>query len=139
MKKEHVPQDDENLAEGEKEIAYAVDENGNYVAVSSAGWAVKNTVMKYNWECINQEVEFARQEVEEGKFSPIHYHMKKNLMDLQLVAEYAGIPKRKVKKHLKPKNFQKLTSDELEKYVKAFKLNSEEELINLPEGESDEN
>jgi hypothetical protein len=127
MKSKDVPQDDANMLQGKfKEPVYSLDENGNYVVVPSVGWDPKNAVMQEAWDNVNEKVEQARQNVLSGKSSPIAYYIEKNIMDVGLVAKYMGIRKWRVKKHLSPKHFAKLSDDMLEKYAKVFSLSKEE-------------
>jgi hypothetical protein len=58
--------------------------------------------------------------------------MEKNIMDLKLLADYAGLPKRKVRRHLKPENFNKLDDNILERYAETFGIGLEM-LRNFPE------
>ena len=132
MKKKDVPQD-EGLMDGRfEDLCYAVDENGKYVQVLSSGWEPKNEAMKQAWEAINEKVEEARQEVLSGRFSPIYFFMVRNMMEVKLLAEYVELPKRKVKRHLKPANFNKLDKDVLVKYAEVFRIDVDR-LINFQE------
>jgi hypothetical protein len=125
MKKKEVPQD-EGLNEGRfEDLCYALDENGNYVAVLSTGWNPKTDAMMQAWEVINEQVELVRQRVISGELSPIAFYMEKNLMDVKLLSDYAGIPKRKVRKHLKPDHFNKLDEETLNKYAETFRISVE--------------
>lgn len=120
MKKKEVPQD-EGLSEGRfQDICYALDENGNYVVVPSEGWKPKTDAMLQAWEVIHEKIELVRQEVLSGKVSPIAYYMEKNIMDLKLLADYVELPKRKVRKHLKPEKFALLDDSILGRYAETF-------------------
>jgi hypothetical protein len=120
MKKKDVPQD-EGLSEGLfEDICYALDENGNYTVVPTTGWQPKTDAMLQAWDVIHEKVEQVRQRVFAGELSPIAYYMEKNIMDVKLLAEYAGLPKRKVRKHLKPGHFDKLDEKVLERYAETF-------------------
>jgi hypothetical protein len=120
MKKKEVPQD-EGLNEGRfEDVCYALDENGNYVPVLSKGWNPKTDALLQAWEVINERVELTRQRVLSGELSPISYYMEKNLMDLKLLSDYVGLPKRKVRKHLKPDRFNKLEEKTLMRYAETF-------------------
>jgi hypothetical protein len=126
MKKKEVPQD-EGLMEGRfEDVNYALDENGNYVAVLSKGWAPKNDAMLQAWDVIHEKVEQVRQEVVAGKVSPIAYYMEKNIMNLSLLADYVELPKRKVRKHLKPEKFALLDDNILQRYAATFEISLEE-------------
>jgi len=127
MKAKEVPQDDENLLEGKfKDPIYTLDENGNYTTSYSVGWDVKNAVLKNAWGVINEKMEQARQDVINGKASPILYYMEKTIMDTSLLAKYTGFWRWRVKKHLKPKGFNKLNEETLKKYADIFDLTGEE-------------
>jgi hypothetical protein len=67
-----------------------------------------------------------------GKTSPIDYLMVKSVMDLKLCAEFVGLPKWKVKKHLKPSVFNNLDRSVHQTYADAFEI-AVEELLNLEE------
>lgn len=136
MKKKEVPQDEIKLFNGKPpDVMYAVDENGKYVRVKSAGWEPKNEVLRQAWEEVNENVEAALKAVQAGEKSPIYYFMHKNIMDVKLLAEYTGLWSWQVKRHLKPKVFRKLKDKTLEKYRHAFRLNSIETLKNFKAGQ----
>ena len=131
MKKKEVPQDDEGLFEGKfREPCYAVDEDGNYIAVPSTGWAPKNAALKQAWEEINIKAMEAAKDVLEGRSSILSWHMEKKIMGLKLLSQYTGIPRRKIRKHLKPEIFNTLDTGTLQKYAEAFNI-TVEELINI--------
>lgn len=127
MKVEDVPQDlkyDKNLVV--RDVNYAVDKDGRYTAVVSDGWLVKNDIMTAVWEDILEECEPTRQQVLEKKLSPLAYHMKKNLQDIGMLAAYSGIPKRKIKKHLRYEEFFNLDAKTLGIYADALRVTVEE-------------
>ena len=123
MKKHEVPQDNEGLREGKPlDLYYAVDENGDYVTVPSCGWAPKNAALLQAWDVIHEKVEEARQQVLQGKLSPIAYYMEKNIMDVKLLASYIGLPKWKVRRHLKLSGCTKLDEIILRRYADIFSI-----------------
>lgn len=127
MKSKDVPQDDADMMRGIfREPVYSLDENGNYTTVKSVGWNPKNEVMQEAWDVVNEKIEDVKQKVIVGKLSPIAYYIEKNLMDVSLLANYMGLWRWTVKKHLKPKNFKKLSDEVLEKYAKVFDITKEE-------------
>ncbi len=131
MKTTDVPQDDANMLQGKfKEPVYSLDADGNFTTVPSVGWNPKNEVMQEAWDNVNMKIERAKQDVVSGKVSPIAYYIEKNIMDVGLVASYMGIWKYRVKKHLKPKNFMKLSYGMLERYAKVFDI-TVDQLVNI--------
>lgn len=126
MKKAEVPQDNEGLLEGKlREVCYAVDESGNYVTVLSSGWTPKNAALKQAWDVVNEKTEQVRQQVLDGKLSPLAYYLEKNIMDLKILSQTTGIARWRIKRHLKPDKFKKLKEDVLIKYAGAFEITLE--------------
>ncbi|OFY48536.1 MAG: hypothetical protein A2W85_09505 [Bacteroidetes bacterium GWF2_41_31] len=127
MKAKDVPQDDANMLQGKlREPIYSLDENGNYTTVQSVGWNPKNEVMKEAWDQVNDKVEHARNKVLSGELSPLGYYIEKNIMDIWLVANYMGMWRWTVKRHLKPKIFARLKEETLEKYARVFNITKEQ-------------
>jgi len=73
-----------------------------------------------------RELEPVRNQVLAGELSPLAYHIESKFFDLGLLTSYTGIPKRHIKKHLKPKNFNQLDEETLNKYAYAFGISVEE-------------
>jgi len=127
MKVNEVPQDLKYFKDNViRDLNYALDEKGHYTSIVSDGWNVKNDALSVVWENILEECEPIRQQVMARKISPIAYHMRKNLLDMRLLSEYSGIPKRKIKKHLRYDEFMKLDQATLQKYADALRLSIEE-------------
>ncbi len=120
MKKSEVPQDVGPKAV--EEIAYALDEAGRYVKVRSIGWEPKNVANEQAWEVIEGELDEQLRRIRAGKRSPLAYHMTKNLMTVGLLASYMGLPRWRVKRHLKPGPFGKLSEDLLARYAALFEI-----------------
>ena len=129
MQVKNVPNDAGKL-EGEKELCYAVDENGKYVTVQSEGWSAKNTALDQAWDFINEQVQIALQKINCGEQSNLAYFMAINMMDIKLMSGYSGYSKRRIKKHLQPGIFEKLDQQVLQNYADIFRV-SVEELISF--------
>jgi len=124
MKKEDVPQYDNNLLNGIREIQYAVDEHGNYTEVKSPGWEPKNIALKQALFLIDEMIEDARKQVLNGKKSPVFFYMHLKQMDLNILKEESGFPKFILKRHFKPKIFKKLSEKTLKKYADIFGIST---------------
>jgi hypothetical protein len=123
MKIEEVPQDGQYLDKTNlREVCYAVDEQGNYQQVLSVGWQAKNDALSLTWEHIFEEAEAIRQDVLSGKKSPLAYHMKRRLLNITTLSDYAGIPKKTIKKHLTAKEFLQLDDSVLKEYADAMSI-----------------
>jgi hypothetical protein len=131
MDKKEVPQD-EGIYGQWHGICYAVDENGKYVLSKSAGWEPTNAANRQAWELLEQELAEIAEKVKAGTLSPLAYHMTGHLMDVKILARYAGIARWKVKRHLKPEIFARLDRTVLERYAKIFNV-TVEKLTEMPE------
>jgi len=126
MKKNEIPQDPSVLDSFTKEVCYAVDESGKYVAELSRGWEVKASALGVTWDDIERKVARAKQDVLDGKVSPIAYYIELRVMDLSIVSAYTGFWKWTIKRHLKPSVFKKLSEDTLHKYANLFEVSMNE-------------
>jgi len=124
MREEEVPQD-EGIAEGLKEVTYAVDVAGRYVVVPSAGWEPKNISNYQAWEVVAAQVGEARRQVLAGRRSPLAYHMARNQMTLALMAQYMGLWRWQVWLHLQPGFFRRLKPELLERYAAMLRTTVE--------------
>jgi hypothetical protein len=129
MKKQEVPQDPGSLdTKNISELCYAVDEHGQYTTVQSKGWEVKSIALEESLQLIEERVAANKRAFLEGKLSPIPYYMELNRMDLPLLASYVGIHRWFVKRHFKPRVFDRLKPSTLQKYAEVFSI-SEAQLI----------
>lgn len=127
MKKKDVPQDNEGIHEGKfRDLCYATDEEGKYTTVHSTGWSPKNTALLQAWELVNEKLEKTKEKVLKGELSPLAYFMEQNLMTPKLLAQYTGISRWKIKRHLKPKHFNKLENIVFQKYADALNITVQE-------------
>ncbi|MDR2235697.1 MAG: hypothetical protein LBE92_06210 [Chryseobacterium sp.] len=127
MKKQDLPQDESNLKSANMtEVLYVTDENDNYTTANSTGWDAKKAALDESMELIHERIEEARQDVANGKVSPIIYFMELNKMDLAVLAAYVGMWQWRVKRHAKPKIFKSLSESALKKYAEAFGISTDE-------------
>lgn len=110
------------MSEGLTEVCYAVGEDGRYDLVASAGWEPKNITNDQAWDVIAVQLEELRAQVKAGLTSPLAYHMAKHQMDIALLAQYAGIWRWRVRRHLRPKVFARLSDAVIQKYAVLFGL-----------------
>jgi len=125
MKKEEVPQHG-GLTAGCREVNYAVDADGNYSLELSVGWEAKNATLRQAWEAIAEQLQLVLDEIKAGDKSPLAYHMIKNQMDVPLLAQYSGVARWRVKRHLQPKIFNRLSPQILAGYATLFRISIEQ-------------
>jgi len=122
MKDNEVPQDKSSFTD----LYYAVDKEGDYITKTSSGWKPKKIVLDRSLDMIDERVKEIKQKVLNNEVSPIMYYMELNRMDISVLAAYFGKWKWRVKKHFKPANFNKLSSNSLKKYADIFNISIDE-------------
>lgn len=125
MEKKDVPQDSGIYGQWHG-ICYVTDENGEYVRSTSSGWEPLNIANGIAWEFINEDLAGVLKKVKKGELSPLAYHMNKNMMDPKVLAQYVGLARWRVKRHLKPRGFDGLKDEELERYAAVFNMTAED-------------
>ncbi|WP_103863436.1 hypothetical protein [Aquimarina sp. I32.4] len=124
MKKSDVPQDNSSLKSGDfKELCYAVNDDGEYTTTNSSGWEPKTIALDNAIQEINERVEIAKNKVINNETSPVEYYMELHKMDISILSSYTSIWKWRIKRHFKPKVFQKLSTRTLQKYADVFEIN----------------
>jgi hypothetical protein len=127
MKIDEVPQDKGFLVEGRiSDLNYALDKDGHYTSKQSLGWKPKNEAMNLAWELVYEKAENTREQVLNGKLSPLAFYMELNIMDVGILAGYMGISKWRVRRHLRKKHFSKLKPEMLAKYAAILNLSPSE-------------
>jgi hypothetical protein len=101
---------------------YKMDENGNYTHSLLANWGNKEIVNNSTWEIVKERIRDAKEKVMAGEVSPIAYYMQKSITDIKTLAQYVGIPKWRIKRHLKPAKFKRLNDKVLQKYADFFAI-----------------
>ena len=74
---------------------------------------------------ISERTAIAKVKVLNDETSPIEYYMEFHKMDMNILASYVGMWKWRVKRHFKPKIFNKLPNRVLQKYADVFEISIE--------------
>lgn len=119
MRVEDIPQDD-SILEGHQRACYARDASGRYVMATSRGWEVERLANQLAVESVNQSIEQARSDVLAGRASLLAYHMARCHMDARMLAAASGIWSLRVRRHLRPAVFARLSDAVLARYAKAL-------------------
>ncbi|HWB92619.1 MAG TPA: hypothetical protein VG605_12235 [Puia sp.] len=133
MKKEDIPQDTGAFGKITKEVQYAIDAGGNYTTGLSKGWEVKNSANDAAWQDIEERVHAAREKVMKKEASPLLYFMELKLMDVKVLAGYTGFRAWRVRRHLRPDVFKKLSDRRLQRYAEVFEVPVEELKSMMPQ------
>ena len=133
MKLDQVPQDEENFYAGHRRAVYATSEDGTYVQAPTKGWEVETYFTAQALEALSDEYRAVLQAAIEGKVSSLAVHMTEKMMTLKLLAEHVGFFTFRVKRHLRPEVFAKLSQKTLVRYAQCLNL-SVAQLTQLPKG-----
>ncbi|MBI2380626.1 MAG: hypothetical protein HYV16_07725 [Gammaproteobacteria bacterium] len=126
MRIEDVPQEGNDTLGGLRKAQYAVDENGQYRLVTSAGWEVEQTVTRQALDHLEHLAAEARDRALRGEASPLEYHMYRRRMDLALLAQTTGLFQWRIRRHFDARRFAGLGPALLERYAEALGLNPAE-------------
>ena len=115
-----VPQEGNATLGGHRKAVYARDADGQMVIAASRGWEVEEIVTSHAVQALHAQAEAARQRVQAGLASPLEFWMYERRMDLALLAQTSGFWQWRVKRHLRPDGFAKLSTQQLERYAQAL-------------------
>ncbi len=105
-----------------KELFYYYQDGGNYDRKVGFHPESDGVILQQAWDLFKERIEAARKKVLAGEASPVVYYMEKNLLDPLNLSMMAGISIWRVKRHFKPRVFQRLNEKTLEKYATAFNI-----------------
>ena len=120
MNDAEVPQEGNATLGGGRKAVYAKGEDGLVRLVTSAGWQVEEIVTRQALDALAAQAEDARQRVLRGETSPLEYHMYRSRMDLALLSQTTGLWQWRVRRHLRPEGFCKLSAKLLQRYAEAL-------------------
>ncbi len=120
MKKNEVPQDQARAFQGHSKLLMAENEAGRYVPAPSNGWEAEEIVLDQALAEFQRLAREARQRVGSGQASPLEVHMYHERMDVQLLAQSTGLPKWRVRRHLRPGAFARLSPALRQRYAEAL-------------------
>lgn len=124
MRPDEVPQENAPVLGGVRKAVYVVDQDGHYQIAQSGGDEAEVTVTEEAVAWFARLAEDARQRARRGETSPLEYHMFRLRMDLPNLAQATGLWRWRVRRHLTPKGFARLSPRLLERYADALGLNA---------------
>lgn len=120
-------QDEKLIYQNNRELFYFFDKEKNcYTRAIAYQYEANQVIIKQGWDALEARIHRICEKVIAGKLSPLAYYMERSQMEVPMLAQYAGIRKWRVKKHLLPRGFSKLSREDLEKYTKALDISIEQ-------------
>jgi hypothetical protein len=120
MNEDEVPQDAIPTYGGRRKLFYAVDRDGDYVAVSSSGWSAEAIATGSALEEIERLKRDAWRRASAGTTSPLEYYMHCRRMDLALLAQTTGFSKWRIRRHFRPATYARVKDGVLFRYSEAL-------------------
>jgi len=120
MRDRDVPQEGSATLDGRRKAVYAVAEDGKLRIVPSTGWEVEEIVTRQAVEDLERRAEAARARVLAGETSPLEYHMYRARMDVTLLSQSTGLWGWRVRRHFRPRVFERLPRRLRLRYAEAL-------------------
>ncbi|MFH1159689.1 MAG: hypothetical protein V1733_01910 [bacterium] len=116
-------------------ILYVEKENGQYGPIQTGSYITKNYLDDYFLKRRNL-ISSLKEQVDRKEISPVKFFMVLEDLTLSELSGRTGIPVRKVRKHLFPEQFAKLSPAELDPYATVFNVSGDQLVsLYLPEEE----
>ena len=131
MQLDDVPQEGNATLGGHRKLMYARDGQGRSVTVGSQGWEAEEICTLHAVDAIAAQAEAARVRARAGGASPLEYWMYARRMDVALLSQVSGYWQWRVRRHLRPKGFARLSPSQRARYAQALGLPASE-LERLP-------
>jgi hypothetical protein len=120
MRDRDVPQEGNATLGGHHKAVYAAAEDGKLRLVLSRGWEVEEIVTRQAVEDLERHAEAARARALAGEASPLEYHMYRARMDVALLSQSTGLWGWRVRRHLRPRVFERLPLRLRQRYAEAL-------------------
>jgi hypothetical protein len=122
MNLDAVPQEGNATLAGHRKAMYARDANGRMVIAASRGWEAEEIVTRHAVDALQVQADAARERAKAGLASPLEYWMYERRMDVALLSQTSGFWQWRVRRHLRPDRFARLSAKQLERYAQALGL-----------------
>jgi hypothetical protein len=132
MRADAVPQDQAATYGGHHKLMYAVDERGDYTGVTSSGWQVEAEATLAAVAELERLRDDAWARARAGLTAPLEYHMYRQRMEPATLATTTGLWRWRIRRHLRPARFARLSIRLLRRYAEALGLPIEQ-LRTLPD------
>ncbi len=122
MEADAVPQEGNTTLAGQRKLMYARGADGQMVLVPSRGWEAEEIVTTQAVQALVEQAQEARGRVLAGTAAPLEYWMYERRMDVALLSQTSGFWQWRVRRHLRPEGFAKLSAKNRQRYADALGL-----------------
>ena len=125
MRDRDVPQEGNASLGGHRKAMYALAEDGKLRIVASRGWEAEEIVTRQAVEDLERRAQAARERALAGESSPLEYHMYRARMDVTLLSQTTGLWRWRVRRHFRPRVFERLPPRLRRRYAEALGVSPE--------------
>jgi hypothetical protein len=126
MNVSEVPQEGNRTLGNHRKALYAKDVDGRMVLVASKGSEVDEAVTMQAVERLQAFADDARKRCLSGQTAPLEVWMWTQRMDVPLLSQITGLWQWRIRRHLRPRNFARLSPELLQRYALALGLRAEQ-------------
>lgn len=112
--------DEELLYRNNRELFYSFDPEKGYGTKVGYQNSANQEIIRQSWEAAELRLSGIRDQVRAGILSPVAYHMERCLMEVPMLAGYMGLPKWRVKRHLRSTVYKRLPDNLRLRYARVF-------------------
>jgi len=109
-----------------RELFYSFDPEKGYSRSVGYQYSANQEIIRQSWDAAEERLEEVRRKVMSGELSPIAFHMERCLMEIPMLAAYMQIAKWRVRRHLKPTVYNRLSEKTKNRYASVFGIGSGE-------------
>jgi hypothetical protein len=107
-----------------RELFYSFDRETGFTRKVGYQYSANQEIIRQSWDAAEERLVEVRERVLSGRVSPIAYHMERCLMEIPMLAAYMEISKWRVRRHLKPAVYNKLSDKMKNRYAVVFETDS---------------
>jgi hypothetical protein len=120
MRADDLPAESAPLLEGVRKAAYVVDAAGRYQVAPNGGTEAEVAVTEEAVAWFARLADEARRRAETGSGSALEYHMYRQRMDVETLAQATGLWRWRVRRHLRASAFARLSPATRARYAEAL-------------------
>ncbi|MDR2881121.1 MAG: hypothetical protein LBV29_04395 [Azoarcus sp.] len=126
MNADDVPQEGSATYGGHLKAIYARTHDGRLGLVQTRGWEVEETVTLQAVQAFEELAARALERTHAGQSSPLEVHMYRARMDVAQLAQASGLWSWRVRRHLRPAVFARLSKALRVRYAQALGIDTDQ-------------
>ena len=125
MRPDDVPRESAPILGGVTKAAYVLEQKNRYIIVPNGGTEAEVAVTEEAVAWFERLAAEALARAQRGQTSPLEVHMYRQRLDVPTLAQATGLWRWRVRRHLRPARFARLSPALLQRYAEAMGLTVE--------------